>query len=86
MAGDHRHGACNNWIFRNLSRGKSAQDIDPRALARQRAEHHRAAADQHHRVENRGVHMQRHPLDESPGEERAGKRHDPDQQRERDLP
>ena len=42
------------------------------------------AAEQHHRIEDRGVHMDRQPLDERLGQKRAGKRHDPDQQREGD--
>ena len=56
---------------------------DYRATRRMTTDHHRSA-EQHHRVEDRGVHVHRQALDEGLGEERAGKGDDPDQQRERD--
>ncbi len=49
-------------------------------LPRRRRDHHKPACD-HRNVENRGVDMHRHPLDESLGEKRAGDRDRPDQQR-----
>ena len=46
----------------------------------QRPVNQKCAAQQHHRVEDRGVHMNRHALDERLGEERARQRHDAYQQ------
>ena len=66
---------------------KQAAQPDPFARSvPQRRRDHDHAADDHGGVEDRGVDMHRHALDEGLGEERAGNRDRADQQRQRPAP
>ena len=73
---------------RQFRQSQQTQSVHPDPLARltlpQRPENHHRAADDDHRVEQRGMQMDRQPLDDELGQKRAGKRDRADQQPDRD--
>src|SRR5262249_19867125 len=52
---------------------------NPHPSPREGVNHHRCPAADHHRVEDRGMHIQGEPLDEPLGKERPRKRHGADE-------